>query len=74
MVHPLIDSQQPGDALDVLAVVTAMNAGDVARDVDVALRGQRGQQVELLEDESDFLLAYPGACRVRQGSEIDAID
>src|ERR1017187_2335117 len=74
MLHALVDAQQPGDAFDVLAVVARRNACDVLRDVDIALCGQCRQQVELLEDETDLLLAHTGASRVGKGSEIDAVD
>ena len=64
-----------GDALDTLAVRGVMvYAGDVARDLDVAFGGQRGQQVEFLKDEADFRAPQAGAVGVGQLGEVDAVD
>src|SRR3974390_234427 len=72
--HALVDAEQAGDSGDVCGVVIGRGTGDVLRDVDVALRRERGQQVELLEDEADFLLAHARALGVGERGEVDAVD
>src|ERR1019366_8484989 len=71
----LVNAQQSRDSIDVFVVATPVAlAGNVAGDVDVALRGQGRQQVELLEDEANFRFAHSRARRVRQGCEVCAVD
>ena len=66
---------KPRDALDVFVVaVSVAAAGDVAGDVDIALRSQRRQQVELLEDKTDFRFSHARPRRIGQRGEVDAID
>ena len=52
-------------------VTQRMLAGD--RHGDVALGGERRQQVEALKHESDFVAAQPGALRVRHGGQLVAV-
>ena len=52
----------------------AVRAGDIESNINVGLRIQGGQQVELLEDESDLALAQPGAFGVGELREVVAID
>src|SRR5271166_324612 len=55
MVEPLVDTEQPRDVFDVFTFGRAvMLAGDIAGDRDVVFGGQGGQQIELLEDKTDF--------------------
>ena len=72
--------ETPGNAEHIgkvgqeLLVLRAMAGGDLARDLDVAARRQRGQQIELLKDKANLRLAQYGSPGVAQRGEIDAID
>src|SRR5882672_12044634 len=54
--------------------VQAVSACDLAGNLNIALRGERGQKVEFLEDETDFLFAHFRALRVRELGKIGAIN
>src|SRR5690348_3561346 len=62
-----------GDLFEEIGIITVA-AGDLARNVDVVARGECGQKVELLEDETDLALAHRRALRVRKGAEVFAIN
>jgi hypothetical protein len=44
------------------------------RDLDIAQRGERRQQVEALEDKADARTPHPGALGVREPREVGAVD
>ena len=56
-----------GRRADALAV-------ELARQRDVLGRGQRGDQVEVLEDVADRRTPHPGAALVAERAEVDALD
>src|ERR1035438_3202652 len=60
--------------LELIRLITVRGGGNSASDVDVALSGERRQQVEFLKDESNFVLAQTGAPGVGERSEIHAIE
>src|SRR6266700_470026 len=73
MIKPSRDAQHLRNAL-VALLVHAVSAGDLAGDLNVALGGKRGQQIEFLEDETDLVLAHLRALPVRELGKIRAID
>src|ERR1700675_4001518 len=59
---------------DFKAVGIKAVAVNELRDGDVALGGERGEQVEALEDEADFAAAQFGARGIAHFREVVAID
>ena len=57
-----------------MQVQRLLAAADGVGDLDVAHGRERGQQVELLKDEADAVLAQPGALGVVERGEVDAVD
>ena len=55
-------------------LVDGAEVGDVVGDLDVAHGGERGQQVEALEDEADLGAAHFGAFGIGEFGEVDAVD
>src|ERR1700691_4772117 len=72
MVQAFRQSQKIADAEEERGVVIAI-AGNFLRDGDVGAGIERGQQVELLEDEADLALAHTGALGIGERGEIVAI-
>ena len=52
----------------------AVPRGELDREPDVLLGGQRGDQVEELEDEADLLAAEVGELVLREVRDVDAVD
>src|SRR4051812_29791413 len=73
MIKPPGDSQHLRDLLEQFSVYAVL-AGNLARNLNVSLGSQRGEQIEFLEDKADLLLAHFCALRVRKLSKIFAID
>src|SRR5271166_1893767 len=75
MIEPLVDAQQFSDAMNTLALCRVIRfARDIARDLDVAFRGKRRQEVEFLKNEADFAAAKTGARAIGELGEVDAVD
>lgn len=50
------------------------DVGNIVSDFDVTEGGERRQQVETLEDETDFGAAHPSAFDVGETGEVDTVD
>jgi hypothetical protein len=78
VVETSIDTEHLGEVLQKGAVefllVRSAEVGDVMGYFNVAHGGERGQQVEALEDEADLGAAGLGAFCVGEGGEVDAVD
>src|ERR1051326_8008678 len=73
MIEPSGDPQHAGDALKE-RLIQAVFAGNFPRDLNIALGAQCGQQVELLENEANLLLAHRRALSIRKLGKVSAID
>ena len=60
--------------VEILQVQRLLAAADGVRDLDVAHGCERGQQVELLKDKADAVLAQPRPLAVRERSKVHAIN
>ena len=62
-----------GDLLQKYGIGRALT-GDVSRDLDVRPRAESRQEIEFLEDESDFAFAQARALSIGKCREINAVD
>ncbi len=73
-----LDAQHVGEVIEQRLVDRLLlwraEVGDVVRDLDIAHRGERGQQVEALEDEADLVTAHLGTLAVGELREVYAVD
>jgi len=60
--------------IEVRFVQRLVAAADGVGDFNIAHRGERGQQVEALEDKADALFTQAGALSVAERAKIDAVD
>ena len=74
MVEALVDAEQLGDVAEVLGVADGGVAGNVKSDADVVTRGERGQEIEFLKDETDLLATEVGTLGVCGMGKVGAID
>src|SRR5271155_3157675 len=78
VIEAALDAEDVGEMVKELAVeglrAVAAEVGDVVGDLDVAERGERGQQVEALEDEADAGATHFGAVGVGELGEVGAFD
>ena len=72
MLAPLVDPDRLEQLVEPLAVDLA--AGDLERQEDVLLGGQRRQQVEELEDEADALSPEQRQLLVVQLGDLDLVE
>ena len=73
MMQPAMNAEHLRD-LGQQLLVNAVASGDFVRDLDVALRRQIRQQIELLEDKTDSALAHLGAAGIGKRGKICAIN
>ena len=74
MMQALVESQESNNPTEVGFISNSIRAGDIQRNVNVRLGIEGGQQVELLENESDLVLAQPGAVGVGKLREVGAVN
>ena len=74
MVEAAGDVEQLGKAGKELRVHGLGALGDLVGDFNVGASGERGKEVELLEDESDAGAAHFGPLGIGEGREVDAAD
>src|SRR5271168_5109561 len=78
MVEAALDAKHLGEVGEEWTVELSFGGGaevgDVVGDLDVAHRGEGGEEVEALEDETDLGAAGAGALSVGEGGEVDAVD
>src|SRR5487761_2029940 len=72
-MHPVADAEKTQDFLEP-GILSVRIAGDVARDVDVALGTQRRQQIVFLKHKADGLLTQIRAFLVAHPQQIAAVD
>src|SRR5215469_13353761 len=73
MLQTFAQPQQIGDAIEIRVIAVPVSR-NLLSDQDVGPRIEGGQQVELLEDESDLAFAHSGSLGIRQCSEIVAVE
>src|SRR3954462_9846749 len=60
----LLQSQELDDAIKVSLVAVAVGPCNINGDFDIGARAARRQEIELLEDEANLVLAHVGAIGV----------
>src|SRR5437660_2180912 len=68
------DAQDGCDLLKKIVVYMTVFTGNLACNLNVAARSERGQQVEFLKDKTDFAFAHLGPLGVGHPGEIVSID
>src|SRR5438067_1558208 len=76
VVHLVFELEHAKDFAPPLGVAAAVFAAAVYAlgELEVALGGERREEVEALEDEADLAAAYVGAARVRGGREVFVVN
>jgi hypothetical protein len=74
MDETTLDGEQVAEMIEELAIQGLLAAADRVGELNIAHGTERGQQIELLEDEGDAMLAQAGALGVVEGGKVDAVD
>ena len=72
--QPPLDRQQIAQMVEILQVQRLLAPADGVGDLDIAHGRERRQQVELLEDKADAVLAQPGALGVVERGKVHAVN
>lgn len=74
MLEAATDRKQVAEVVKIVEIQRSFAAADGVGNLNVAHGRERGEQIELLEDESDAMLAQASPLSVVEGGEIDSID
>ena len=74
MAEAAANREQIAQMIEEFAVQRLLAAAHGVGKLDVSHGGERGQQVELLEDEGDAMLSQLGAFGIGERSKVDAVN